>query len=189
MYTGGIKRTDMEKKSGWVTSGSEQVYGNRWFSVRKDAVIQPDGKPGEYFVVERTPAVVIVAEDALGNLVLAEMTRYVIGRRLYEFPAGMVDRDEEPVDAARRELREETGIHAGRFEELGVVYPSAGLTDECGHIFLARDLVEGESELDGTEDIVTYRMSPDDIRKYISEERVYTGFFLAAFLLYEEWKK
>ncbi|MEI7749396.1 MAG: NUDIX hydrolase [Candidatus Moraniibacteriota bacterium] len=174
---------------GWTTTGSEQAYKNPWFSVRKDTVIRPDGKPGEYFVVERARAAVIVAEDAQGNLVLAQQMRYVIGRRLYEFPAGMIEKGEEPVEAAKRELREETGIVAERWEELGIVYPSAGLTDERGHIFLARDLTEGEPELDGSEDIVTSRMSPDDIRNYIGSERVQTGFFLAAFTLYEQWKR
>lgn len=180
----------MNESFGWKTNGSETVYRNPWFSVRRDSVIRPDGKPGEYFVVERAPAVVIVAEDAVGDLVLVEMTRYTIGRRLFEFPAGMVESGEDPKEAAKRELREETGMIAGRIEELGTVYPSPGLSDERGHVFLARDLVEGEADLDGTEqDMLTYRKSTDDIRTYIAGERMQTGFFLSAFLLYEQWKK
>ena len=179
----------MSEAMGWTTKKSERVYENPWFSVRKDSVIQPDGKPGEYFVVERAGAVVIVAEDDSENLVLVYQTKYPVGKRLLEFPAGLVEEGESPLDTAKRELKEETGLSAGSWESLGSLYPSAGMTDEREYVFLARDLTEGKAQLEGTEDIEATRMSLGAIREHIVSGEEQSGFFLAAFLLYEERKR
>lgn len=179
----------MSESSKWKTLNSEWVHENPWFSVRKDSVIQPDGKPGEYFVVERAGAVVIVVEDGMGKLVLVRQMKYPVGKRLLEFPAGLVERGEDPLAAAKRELKEETGLSAESWESLGSLYPSAGMTNEQEYVFLARGLSEGASELEGTEDIEVVRMSLGDIRDHVLSGEEQSGFFLAAFLLYEERKR
>jgi 8-oxo-dGTP pyrophosphatase MutT (NUDIX family) len=179
----------MSESLSWKTIGSERVHENPWFSVRKDSVVQPDGKPGEYYVVERAGAVVIVAEDETGKLVLVRQTKYPVGKRLLEFPAGLVEGGENPIEAAKRELKEETGLSAESWESLGSLYPSAGMTDEKEYVFLARGLSEGTSELEGTEDIEVVRMPLGDIRNHVLSGEEQSGFFLAAFLLYEERKR
>jgi len=103
-----------------------------------------------YEIVEHPPAVVIVAVDTdeagASRTWLVRVPRPAVGRSLIEAPAGLIDTGETPEEAARRELREECGVEADRWEELGAAWSSPGFTDERIHLFLATGLrrVEGE---------------------------------------------
>lgn len=123
----------------WVTRGSETVYANRWIEVREDSVIGPGGNAGIYGVVTmRHPAVFVVALDEDGRVCLVTVDRYTTGRSV-EVPAGGSD-GEDPLVAARRELREETGFEASDWSELGTMNALNGIADAPEHVFLARGL-------------------------------------------------
>ncbi len=117
------KRVD---KYGWRTEDSKPVYKNPWISVREDQVIYPNGQPGIYGVVEKGPGVAVIALDNEKNIFMVRQYRYTLDDVFLELPAGAIHRGEADVQSARRELFEEIGIKAGRFERLGNFYTALG---------------------------------------------------------------
>ncbi len=136
----------------WKTTSTRSVYENPWIRVREDEVVRTDGKPGIYGVVEvRSPAVFIVPVTASGEVILVTVDRYTTGRATPEVPAGASD-GEEPLVAARRELREETGLAAATWRPVGTVDCLNGVAASPGQVFLASDLTEvggSETEVEG----------------------------------------
>ena len=124
----------------WQTLTSRTVYENPWISVREDEVVRPDGGDGIYGVVEvRHPAVFVVPVTEADEVVLVRMYRYTTGQESIEIPAGGTEGD-SPLDAARRELREETGLEADSWDDLGEVWSLNGVAHAPGRIYLARRL-------------------------------------------------
>ncbi|MGL4257901.1 MAG: NUDIX domain-containing protein [Microbacterium sp.] len=123
----------------WQTLASRTVYENRWIRVREDDVLGPGG-PGIYGVVEmRHPAVFVVAVDDADRVCLVRLDRYSTGESSLEVPAGGTD-GEDPLAAAQRELREETGMIADEWLEIGRMNALNGIADAPEHVFLARRL-------------------------------------------------
>ncbi|MGH3777661.1 MAG: NUDIX domain-containing protein [Pseudonocardiaceae bacterium] len=134
------------------TLGSRQVYENAWMSVREDDVQRSDGSPGIYGVVDKPDYALIIPMDG-DRVHLVEQYRYPVRARRWEFPQGTApDRaDADPVALAARELREETGLVAGRLRLLGMLDVAPGMSAQRGRVFLATDLVAGRPEREHTE--------------------------------------
>ncbi len=129
----------------WPVTGSEHLHRDGWVvALRRDLVHPPGGEPDEAFarlVLEHPGAVVVLAVDDDDRVLCLQQYRHAVGMAFVELPAGLLDAPgEEPVDVARRELREEAGLSATDWEHLGTTYPSPGITDEVQHLFLARGL-------------------------------------------------
>lgn len=125
--------------------GSRQVYANAWMTVREDTIRRPDGSTGIYGVVDKPMYALVIPLDG-ERLHLVEQFRYPLGERRWEFPQGTAP-DRAEVDAAElaaRELREETGLHAGELVEIGTLDVAPGLTSQRGRVFLATALTDGE---------------------------------------------
>jgi 8-oxo-dGTP pyrophosphatase MutT (NUDIX family) len=148
----------MSGKTPWVTLSSRIILSNPWFRVRRDEVIRPDGKRGEYNTVLAPVAVGVVPYFDDGSILLVGQYRYSISRYSWEIPEGGAHRGERPVQTARRELAEETGYRAAIFRSLGIVHTSNCFTSEMAYLFYARKLRAGAPRPDGTEDIVTKRI-------------------------------
>ena len=135
----------MSSENPWRTLSSHIVYRNPWLALREDKVIRPDGAEGIYSVVEMRPSCGIVAINDDGQIALVGQWRYVHNKYSLEIPTGGSEQGETPLDAAKRELLEETGLTAGDWTALGSVDNSNGVTTDVAYLFLARNLTAGDS--------------------------------------------
>jgi ADP-ribose diphosphatase len=131
----------------------EYLYRGRILSLRVDTVRVPNGTETIREVVEHPGAVVVAAIDVNGRVLFVKQYRHAVGRELLELPAGTLEKNEPPETAARRELKEETGYTARRWELLTRFFSSPGILTEELHVYLARDLVAGTYEPMEDEDL------------------------------------
>ena len=143
-----------QKRGPWTVLSTREVYANPWIRVREDQVLRPNGSPGIYGVVHCENAVGMVAVTDDGQVYLVGQYRYPTDEYSWEFPTGTANPGEPPLESARRELREETGLTAARWTPLGRVQVSNSVTDQVGYLYLAQDLTRGDAEPDETEDLV-----------------------------------
>ena len=140
--------------SPWRRHSRRTAYENAWIEVRHDEVTRPDGQPGIYGVVHfRNRAVGVVAIDDADRVLLVGQYRYPLDRYSWEIPEGGVPFDEDALVGAQRELREETGLDAATWREIGAFDLSSSVTDEVGILYLASDLTTGVPMPEGTEDL------------------------------------
>jgi 8-oxo-dGTP pyrophosphatase MutT (NUDIX family) len=172
----------------WTVVGSREVYVNPWIRVREDQVIRPDSKPGIYGVVEFANYAlgVVVVTDTLDTYLVGQW-RYTLGRYSWEIPEGGGKKSLPPLVSAQRELREETGITASEWVDLGLFDLSNSVTDEIGFIFLARELTLGESEPDGDEVLNVKRIPLADARAMCLDGRITDGVSIIGILRAWEW--
>ena len=139
----------------WQTLGTRAVYANSWLRLREDTVIRPDGQQGIYGVVEMNPTVGVVALNDISEIALVAQWRYTLGRMSVEIPTGGSESSDGSVlAAAQRELREETGLSAESWRELGSIDNSNGVTNDVAHMFLATGLEAGADAQDPAEQVV-----------------------------------
>ncbi|RSN07849.1 ADP-ribose pyrophosphatase [Streptomyces sp. WAC 05977] len=140
-------------KHEFTVASTKDVHIGRVVGLRVDEVVMPGGGTARREVVEHLGAVAVVALDSDGMVTLIHQYRHPIGRRLWELPAGLIDKaGEDPVEAAKRELVEEVGLSAERWETLVDVAASPGFTDEVVRVYLARELSEVDREVLGDEE-------------------------------------
>ena len=166
------------------TLSSTEVYASPWMTVREDRIRRPDWSTGICGVVERADIALIV--PFRGDLLhLVEQYRHPVMGRCWEFPSGSVERDDaDPAAAAARELREETGLEAGRLARLGTldVMPST-LSQRCT-VFLATDLTDGEARRDLDEqDMRAGWFTQSDIEEMVRDGAFTDAKSLAAYAL------
>ncbi|MBT3339014.1 MAG: NUDIX hydrolase [Anaerolineae bacterium] len=131
---------------------SENIFKGRVFTIRRDSLRTPDGRTTKFDIVEHHGSVVILPVDKEGNLLLVRQYRHAAMDDLLELPAGTLDGpDEAPLDCAAREVREETGMAAGRLEELGKFFLAPGYSTELMTVFLATNLRYDPLEPDADE--------------------------------------
>jgi len=160
-------------KSPWTIKSTKLVYNNPWISVREDQVITPSGTDGIYGVVHlKGYALGIVALDAEQNIYLVGQYRYPLEKYSWELPEGGGDLKAPPLESAKRELREETGLIAKEWEYLCKYHPSNSITDEVGFLYLATDLVQGEMDLDETEDIKVKKLPFVEALRMVEREEI-----------------
>jgi ADP-ribose pyrophosphatase YjhB (NUDIX family) len=120
-------------------------------------------------IVVHAPVAAVVAIDRHDQLTLVRQQRVPVGESMLELPAGFIEADESPLEAARRELAEETGLHGGEWVESATFFTSAGFTDETLHLFFATELELGDSKPDDDEEIQIARFPLTDLPGLISE--------------------
>ena len=139
---------------GWKKLSSRTVYENDWMEVLEDRVINPGGGENQYgYVHFKNRAVAIVPLDDDENTWLVGQQRYTLDAYSWEVPMGGAPLEEDLLDAAKRELREETGLSAERWTEVMQLHPSNSITDEQGVVFVARALTAGSPQFEETEDL------------------------------------
>ncbi|HEX3805363.1 MAG TPA: NUDIX hydrolase [Gaiellaceae bacterium] len=120
-------------------------------------------------VVVHGPAVAIVPVDVDGFVTLVRQQRVPAGGPVLELPAGGVEEGESPLETAKRELREETGLHGGEWVEAATFFTTPGFCDEKMHLFLATALERGEAQPEGTEEIELVRIARDEVPSLVAE--------------------
>jgi 8-oxo-dGTP pyrophosphatase MutT (NUDIX family) len=167
------------------TLESRQVYDNGWMSVREDTVRRPDGSTGRYgVVVSPDIALVVAAED--DRLHLVEQHRHPVGGRRWEFPSGSADQrlDADAASLAARELREETGLAAGRLTPLGTLDVAPSMLSYQCRVFLATDLAHGAPHRELAEqDMRSAWFTRADVERMIADGVITDAKSLAAYAL------
>ncbi len=133
-------------------TGSNDIFRGRILHVMDDTVSLPNGKRASRELIRHIGAVCVIPVTEDGMVYVERQYRYPIDRVITEIPAGKLDSDDEDIlEAAKRELREETGLTAEAWTDLGLFFPAAAYCDETITMFLARGLREGVQQLDPDE--------------------------------------
>lgn len=165
------------------TLSTRIAYENPWTRLREDIIRRPDGTEGLYGVVERSDFVVVVPVQD-GRVTLVEQYRYPVRERLWEFVMGMWETrpGTDPAAIAAGELREETGLVAGRMTYAGGMFQGAGYCNQRGHVFLATELTRGETAREATEaDLVCREFSIGELEAMLRDGVIRDAMSMAAF--------
>ena len=176
-----------EHHNPWQTLSSKPVYENPWISVREDQVINPGGGKGIYGVVHfKNKAIGIIPVDAAGNTYLIGQYRYALNEYSWEIPMGGGPVGIDVLESAQRELKEETGFTARRWTNIARLHTSNSVTDEEGFVFLAEDLVAGETEFEETEDLKIRKVTLAEAVRMVLDNEITDSISVAGLLKAEK---
>ena len=152
---------------------SEEIFDGVILHVFRDKVELPNGDLSVREVIAHVEAVCVVPVDADGNVILERQYRYPIDAVITEIPAGKLDKEgEDPLEGAKRELREETGITADRWTDLGLFVPAAAYCAETIRMYLAQDLHQGRQQLDEDEFLDVFRIPLKDAVQLVMDGKI-----------------
>ena len=171
------------------TISSREVYRNPWTSVREDVIERSNGARGIYGVIDKDPATIVVPLERSPEgdfLWMVRQFRYTVQGTFYEFPQGGWEQaDVVPEELARGELREETGLTAGKMTSLGDLWIAYGVMRQRHHIFLAEELTRGATERDVEEhDMTVERVRVEEFEQMLLDGRVQDNCTVSAWGLY-----
>jgi 8-oxo-dGTP pyrophosphatase MutT (NUDIX family) len=162
-----------QEQNPWKVTATKVVYDNPWIRVREDAVIHPDGKPGIYGVVHiKHKAIGVLPLDPNGMVHLVGQYRYALNRYSWEIPEGGCAENEDPLEAGKRELLEETGLTAQHWRLLGKSHLSNSITDEEAYCFLATGLTQGTASPEGSEQLQHKLVSLDEALNMVRDGEI-----------------
>jgi len=159
------------------------VFSAKLFTVKHSQKTLPDGSNKTYELIDIQNAVTILAMDADQNTFLVEQYRIGADRSLLELPAGKIEPDEAPLDAARRELREEIGMDAAEIKSLGSFYMTPGYANEFMHCFLATGLYPSPLTPDADEFIHVRKINLKSLLSMVTEGGIQDAKTLAVLML------
>jgi 8-oxo-dGTP pyrophosphatase MutT (NUDIX family) len=172
-----------DRSNPWQTLARCFVYENPWIRVREDQVLRPDGLPGIYGVVEfKNRAVGVLPVEDDGSIWLVGQYRYPLQAYSWEIPEGGSPQSESAEATAIRELREETGLTAGRMELVLTSHLSNSVSDELGYLFRATELTQGALDPEGTERIAVRRFGWDEAWRMLKKGEITDSLSVMALL-------
>jgi ADP-ribose pyrophosphatase len=201
------KAKPVKKKSGAATKyatpvvaeratvlSSEVVYAGPLFRVVHDKIVEPDGFKTERDVIRHNGSVVILALDNSKNkknplIVMERQYRHAANQFLWELPAGKIEAGEDPLEAAKRELAEETGYRATKWKPLVEYYASPGFLGEAFKVFVAEGLEAGDTAPDEDERIELRLVKLSELLEMIEKGAIHDGKTLSSVLLYDRLKR
>jgi len=155
----------------WKCQSSKKLFENPWLTLHEDEVINPGGGISHYGKINfKHLAIGIIPLDENNDTWLVGQYRYVPDCYSWEIPMGGGLLNIEPLESAQRELKEETGLIANDWHELMKLHTSNSVTDERGLVYVARDLIQGKTEFEETEDLIIQKIPLDE-----AIERVLSG--------------
>ena len=165
----------------------EVLVHNEWHRYCHDRYTRTDGSVGSYYYIDMHGACGIIPLFEDGTTAILRVHRYLLEQTLWEFPIGGMDEGETPLEAARKELREEAGLLAGDWQGLGSFAPYKGVSNELTHFFAARDLSPTPQQLELTEQITVHRMPLAEARARIIEQEIGDGQSMAGLMLLDRF--
>jgi ADP-ribose pyrophosphatase len=150
----------------------ELAYDGKFLKVSRDRIRLPDGSESEREYIRHPGAVVILPLFEDGSVLFERQFRYPLGRVFIEYPAGKIDPGEDPLACAQRELREETGYTASRWDFLCTIHNAIAYSDEHLDLYLARGLTAGQARLDEGEFLETFCASVPELLAMIRSGQV-----------------
>jgi ADP-ribose pyrophosphatase len=178
----------MEHKP-WKTRSSRPIYKNPWIDVREDVAEMPDGRTTIYGVIELGQCVGIVPFLDDGRVVLVHQYRYVQEDARWEIPTGGIKEGETREQAAQRELQEEVGYRAERFEWINSYYTSKSVCHETAHLYVGRGLSPAQLKPDETEFIEIKAFPFDEALRMVLEGEIMDSMSVIALLLVARWRE
>ena len=173
----------MEEINPWKTLESEIKYDNNWIRLTEHQVINPSGGKGIYGEVHfKNYAIGILPLDEDYNTWLVGQYRYPLKAYSWEIPEGGGPLGEEPIESARRELLEETGVSAKNWKEIQRMHLSNSVSDELSVIYVATDLIQGIPMPEETEQLVVKKMSFEDVYQMVLNGEITDSMSVAAIL-------
>lgn len=163
----------MREDGPWKTFSTKTVHDCPWIRIDVSNVETPGGSPGQYHVVHfHHWAIGIIPIDADGNVTLVGQYRYPLKQYSWEIPEGGGKMEDTPLETAKRELKEETGLIADNWEKVLEAHLSNSATDEWGVLYLATGLTQGEAEPEEDEDLRIRKISVDDFYREVMEGKI-----------------
>ncbi|MTI33378.1 NUDIX domain-containing protein [Xanthovirga aplysinae] len=185
---------EKESKNPWTFLSSREVYDNPWIHVEEHQVLNPNGGKGIYGKVSfKNKAIGIIPIDEEGYTWLVGQYRYPLEEYSWEIPMGGGALGENPLESAKRELKEETGLSARKWTSIMRIHTSNSVTDEEGFVYLAEEIRHGETEFEDTEDLEVIRLPFKEAVQWVMEEKItdsisIAGILKAAFLFVKDEK-
>ncbi len=169
----------------WEQLSKEPFFECPYYTFSHDRYRLPDGTVADYYYLDIPGASIAVPLTDQGELVMVRQYRYLMGRTSLEFPAGgMRHPDTDPVETAGKELREEAGLEAANLQEIGCFAPYNGASNELCHVYLARALLPVRSAPEPTEEMELVLLTPDEVKRAISDGEVWDGQTITAFYFF-----
>lgn len=160
-------------------------YEGRKFNFEVNRLRLPNKSEGEWECIRHPGGALAVPVTSEGKLILLRQYRFAVSGRLLEFPAGTIEENETPFETIQREIQEETGYRAGKWQNLGQFYLAPGYSDEIIYAYLAEDLEKLETplNLDEDEDIEVLYFTPAELEKAILEGEPVDSKSISSFML------
>ncbi|WP_088035686.1 NUDIX hydrolase [Evansella clarkii] len=155
------------------TVKTEAVYKGRIIDLNVHDIILPNGKNSKREVVNHPGAVGVIAVTDEGKLILVNQFRKPLEKTIAEIPAGKLEKNEDPLVCAKRELEEETGVKAESWKALGSFYTSPGFADEKIYLYLAENLKEGTKNTDEDEFVEMFEVTLREAEELIKKEIIH----------------
>ncbi|TFF33692.1 NUDIX domain-containing protein [Mucilaginibacter psychrotolerans] len=153
----------------WKITGEQNVYDNPWINVTEYQVLNPSGNPGIYGKVHfKNVAIGVIPLDADMNTYLVGQYRFVLNQYCWEIPEGGGPEGTDPLESAKRELLEETGLKASEWTEILQMHLSNSVSDELSIIYLARGLEQHEAEPEDTEQLLVNKVPFDEVYRMVN---------------------
>jgi ADP-ribose pyrophosphatase len=168
----------------YTVTASEPVFAGRAFKVRIDSVRRSDGRTHRVEIVDHPGAITLVPVDAEGRLHFVRQYRHSTLEVMLELPAGTLDDEEDPIDCARRECREEIGMAPQTLERLGGFFLAPGYSTEYLHIYLATQLSASPLPADEDEDLCVERLTLEQAEALAVSGELHDAKSLAALYLF-----
>lgn len=166
------------------TISTERIYDGAILNLRRDKVVVKDEGTSYREIIEHRGGVVIAALTHDEKIPMVKQFRKAAEKAVLEIPAGKLEKDEDPKEAALRELREETGYTAKNIKYINSFYSSIGYSEEVLHLYIATDLTAGETDFDDNESIEIFEYTIDELMEMVMNKDIEDAkTIIAAFML------